>query len=104
MKKSDIYQEDGVNLASKVPERIATQFKEHAKATPGQNLKTNLASSAQMWNVLPLDLQHEIHKNIDSKKLYQAMVNWIRQNEFDKIADKLSPEKQAQIVAIINAK
>jgi len=56
MKKSEIYEEKGVNLASKVPADIARCFRSQAKER-GQKVKTNLAAAAKLWTQLPEEIQ-----------------------------------------------
>lgn len=98
MKKSEIYTEKGVNLASKVPAEIAAEFRRQAKETPGQNVKTCLAAAAQLWVALPAKLRLEILANLNGGDLYSVVSNWIRDDEVKKYLDKLSPEDKKKIL------
>lgn len=98
-KKSEIYTEDGVNLASKVPLEVAEKFRRQAKESPGRNVKSSLATAAKLWVELPTRLQTELLSTV-SGDLYKVLVDWIRDNETQKFLDSLSPQEKTKILAI----
>lgn len=98
-KKSDIYQEKGENLASKVPESIANEFRQHAKETAGQNLKTNLACAAKLWNSFPVELQNHLLLNMNQPSLLTVIREWFRQEIAEEFEQRLSPKQKDLMIA-----
>lgn len=87
-------------MASKVPDDIAIRFRKHAKETPGQNLKTNLACAAKLWNSLPIDLQAYLLANMKQKSLYPAIKSFLQKEIAENFVSKISPDQEKMIVAL----
>ena len=85
MEKSKKYLEPGVNLASKVPAKIANTFRKQAQER-GQKVKTNLAAAAKLWIILPEEVQAKLlNQSLDGN----ALVEFIRQIADEQIKKSL---------------
>ena len=73
MKKNKKYSEAGVNLASKVPAKIADAFRKQAQER-GQKVKTNLAAAAKLWIQLPEEAQAKLlNQSLDGNTLVELV-------------------------------
>ena len=75
MAKTKKYSEEGVNLASKVPQAVAAKFRKQAQER-GQKVKTNLAAAAKLWVQLPEETQARLlNQSTDGN----TFINLVRQ-------------------------
>lgn len=98
-KKSEIYQEGGTALGSRVPDWIASEFRNQAKSTPGQNVKENLACAVQLWISIPTELQSYLLQNMGTKKLFDVLKKKISSEAAKGFVD-LPPEVQEALLVV----
>jgi hypothetical protein len=73
MVKNKKYLEAGVNLASKVPAKVAETFRKQAQER-GQKVKTNLAAAAQLWTQLPEEIQAKLlNQSLDGNSFIELV-------------------------------
>ena len=87
MKKSKKYLESGVNLASKVPEKIANSFRNQAHQR-GQKVKTNLAAAAKLWVQLPEEVQAKLLNQTTDGESFIDLVRQIADEQIKKAQRK----------------
>lgn len=75
MKKSNIYKENGVNLASKVSPEIADAFRSQARSRR-QPIKYALAAAAKLWTELPPEIQARL---LDQSLSTDGFITIVRQ-------------------------
>ncbi len=83
MAKAKKYSEDGVNLASKVPQAVAEKFRKQAQER-GQKVKTNLAAAARLWVQLPEEAQARLLNQSTDKDTFINLVRQIADEQIKK--------------------
>ena len=83
------YYEEGVNLASKVPQDVADKFRKQAQER-GQKVKTNLAAAVKLWIELPEDVQARLLNQATDSAAFIALVRQIADEQIQKALKKKS--------------
>ena len=87
MTKTKKYSEEGVNLASKVPQIVAEKFRKQAQER-GQKVKTNLAAAAKLWIQLPEDVQARLLNQTTKGNTFTDLVRQIADEQIQKALKK----------------
>ena len=87
MAKTKKYTEEGVNLASKVPQVVADKFRKQAQER-GQKVKTNLAAAAKLWIQLPQETQARLLNQTTDDVTLTELVRQIADEQIQKALKK----------------
>jgi hypothetical protein len=87
MAKTKKYSEEGVNLASKVPQVVADKFRKQAQER-GQKVKTNLAAAAKLWIQLSEEAQAKLLNQTTDSGSFTELVRQIADEQIHKALKK----------------